>query len=207
MNRHLCLAALLLAACHRSEPAPTEQPAPVVSSAPVATADAMPLATPVARPPMEICPTPARCDALAVPAGAEISLRRTECYGSCPVYTVTVRADGTVTWNGEENVLIKGTATATVDPAQVRVLFDYATTTCLFAMKKEYRVPITDSSSAIVKVKLGAKSKETLVYPASKDTWELIGGGSSFCRPPDALFDLFDRIDKVAGTTRWIGRR
>ena len=33
-----------------------------------------------------------------------VSLERGPCFGSCPVYNVTLRSDGTATWNGERFV-------------------------------------------------------------------------------------------------------
>ena len=35
---------------------------------------------------------------------ASVSLQRGPCFGSCPIYDVTLRADGTATWNGERFV-------------------------------------------------------------------------------------------------------
>ena len=39
---------------------------------------------------------------------AQITYTAGACYGSCPAYSVTVREDGTGTWNGGTNVAVKG---------------------------------------------------------------------------------------------------
>ena len=44
-----------------------------------------------------------------------LTLERTACLGTCPVYTVTLSRDGVVEWNGEANVAVTGRATAHVD--------------------------------------------------------------------------------------------
>ena len=49
-----------------------------------------------------------------------ITLQRTACFGACPVYTVSIYADGTVAYNGERFVEVEGTQTGSIDPASGR---------------------------------------------------------------------------------------
>src|SRR3982751_1541119 len=51
-----------------------------------------------------------------------ITLERTACFGTCPVYTVTIYTDGTVIYNGTQFVDVKGEQTSTIDPATVEQL-------------------------------------------------------------------------------------
>src|SRR5438093_11038358 len=37
-----------------------------------------------------------------------ITLERSECYGTCPIYSVAIRGDGSGTYRGEKYVAIKG---------------------------------------------------------------------------------------------------
>lgn len=52
-------------------------------------------------------------------AGPEaIRYETSPCFGMCPVYTVTVRRDGSGTFTGMRNTQVKGDRTFTVTPAQ-----------------------------------------------------------------------------------------
>src|SRR5882724_1752479 len=62
------------------------------------------------------------------PTDALVRLQRTSCFGPCPVYTVTLDARGTVTYEGERFVRVVGRRTAQVE----RIHF--------FQMRDAYRV-------------------------------------------------------------------
>src|SRR5690606_14256171 len=53
-----------------------------------------------------------------------LSLSRTACFGTCPVYTLTVYQDGTVVYEGENHVDMTGIQTTTIDPETVQQLID-----------------------------------------------------------------------------------
>ena len=48
-----------------------------------------------------------------------ITLERTACFGSCPIYTVAIYSDGTVVYNGERFVEMMGEHTSEIDPEVV----------------------------------------------------------------------------------------
>ena len=52
----------------------------------------------------------------------QISLSRTQCYGRCPVYSVLVRADGSVAYTGGMHVKALGARTATVSAEDLDLL-------------------------------------------------------------------------------------
>ncbi len=59
---------------------------------------------PFQRPPVETSGCPAEGTTGLLPRsgpGDFVELQRTSCFGSCPVYTVQIRADGEITWRGE----------------------------------------------------------------------------------------------------------
>ena len=60
--------------------------------------------------------------AAAQDAEVAITLERGACFGSCPVYRVTIYTDGTVTFEGELFVQTEGTHTTTIEPAVVQQL-------------------------------------------------------------------------------------
>ena len=64
-------------------------------------------------------PDPALTKLSKVPADTKISMSRTACYGRCPVYTVTISADGAVAWNGKRFVAVTGKRTRKISKKAV----------------------------------------------------------------------------------------
>src|SRR5690606_21346322 len=52
-------------------------------------------------------------------ADAVITLERTACFGACPIYTVSILADGTVLYNGERFVDVEGEQAGQIEPETV----------------------------------------------------------------------------------------
>lgn len=87
----------------------------------------------------------------------EVTLERTACYGTCPMYKVTLKSDGTIIYEGQRFVETLGTYTGTAYGferlAQLILAANY------FNLKDEYTRPITDMPSAITSVVRGGKRK------------------------------------------------
>ena len=120
---------------------------------------------------------------------AEITLSRTVCFGSCPAYTVYVRGDGWVEYNGEVFVEVEGHQTAQVDPAEVRRLIQAFYRINFFALHNEYKTFWTDGPMLGVSILIAGQFKG------------IVDAGDG----PMRLFELSKAIDQVAGTKRWIG--
>src|SRR5438128_1704045 len=75
-----------------------------------------------------------------VPPDAIIRLQRTSCFGPCPIYTVTIDARGTVTYDGERFVRVVGRRTAQINRSTVAALLARAEQTRFFQMRDAYRV-------------------------------------------------------------------
>lgn len=56
------------------------------------------------------------------PLRLRITLERTYCLGTCPVYTVTVYGDGRVAWNGMDNVAVVGPKQTRIERREVERL-------------------------------------------------------------------------------------
>jgi Domain of unknown function (DUF6438) len=132
-----------------------------------------------------------------LPADAQIQLRRTSCFGPCPVYTVTIDARGEVTYVGEKFVRVGGRQTARIDPSVVAKLLARADGIRFFDLRDAYRViqnpdgsstTVTDLPTTIVTVTANARSKRVE---------DCLGA-------PDALKEFEREIDEAAGTKRWI---
>jgi hypothetical protein len=130
-----------------------------------------------------------------------IALDRAPCFGTCPVYGLTISAAGVVRFTGKRHTAHVGEATARIPAARVDSLlrelgdggyFDFAdvyepgTAACGRAA--------TDSPSATTRVVLSGRRKEIRHYYGCDDA-------------PQALVALERRIDEVAGSARWVGAR
>lgn len=139
-------------------------------------------------------------------AGAEpgdstlVTLERTPCFGSCPVYTVSISGTGMVRFAGTRFTTQLGEAVAEIPPARVDSLVDELRSGGYFEFADAYVVDApacgryaTDSPTVITSVFTDGVRKEIR---------HDYGCGSA----PAALAGLERRIDEVAGTGRWTGR-
>src|SRR5262245_27804547 len=51
-----------------------------------------------------------------------ITLERTACHGTCPIYKLTINGDGTVIYEGQDFVQVKGEQTASLSLDQIQEL-------------------------------------------------------------------------------------
>lgn len=127
----------------------------------------------------------------------EITVERTACYGTCPVYKVTLRSDGTVSYEGKEFVKAKGRRSGRISPVDFQQLARQVQHIGFFDMKDEYvskqnpngsRSRVTDLPTTLTTVQQG-KNRKTV-----KDYY----GG------PEALRELEDLIDRVSRSETWV---
>ena len=118
----------------------------------------------------------------------QITLERTACFGFCPVYTVTLRDDGSVAYNGKEHVKVTGQQTWKIDPAAVRALAQEMQDAGFFELQDEYRAMVTDHPTVLTSLTAGGRTKKVINYVAG----------------PQKLKDIEARIDQVAGTQRYV---
>jgi hypothetical protein len=140
---------------------------------------------------------PASAQDTALPSDTLIRLQRTSCFGPCPIYTVTIDARGTVTYNGEQSVRVVGLRTAHIDTSVVARLLARAESIRFFDMRDTYRViehpdgtvtSVTDLPTRFVSVTVDRRTKTVEDYIAA----------------PDSLAEFEQEIDAAAGTKRWI---
>jgi hypothetical protein len=129
-----------------------------------------------------------------------ISLERTPCFGGCPVYRVSVTADGVVSYEGVAGVRHQGPASKRIPPGQVSALMSELERAGYFSFAPRFTPAdpacgryATDSPSAITSVTAGTRS-----HRIEHD----YGCGSA----PGALVVLERRIDEVLGSAEWTGR-
>ena len=136
-------------------------------------------------------PAAASAPAPSAPSAQEpitITLERTICFGFCPAYTVTLAADGTVTYNGKQHVKTMGSRTWKIDPAAVRALAKEMADAGYFELENEYRAMVTDHPTTYTSLTIGGRTKKVKNYVAG----------------PPKLKDLEEKIDAVAGTAKYV---
>lgn len=133
-------------------------------------------------------------------AAPVITLERTPCFGTCPVYRVSLRRDGTVEFVGERFVTQEGRVTAAITPGAVDSLVAELEAGGYFGFAERYLhgepacgLYATDSPTVITRVTSSGRSREI------RHDYGCSGA-------PPALGRLERRIDEVAGVSRWTGR-
>jgi len=126
------------------------------------------------------------------PASIRIKLERGPCYGTCPVYSVELSGDGTVTYNGKQFVLVKGQHASRIAPAAVSALLDKVRAADFWSLQPRYAARITDNPEYSVTVTAGGRTKSVTDY---------VGREAGM---PANVTALEEEIDRVAGTKRWV---
>jgi hypothetical protein len=121
---------------------------------------------------------------------AVITLERTACFGTCPVYKLTIYGDGRVVYVGGDFVGVKGTQTAEITRADVKAVVDEFYRIDYFSLQSEYTAPITDLPTTITSISIGGTRKQVTDYHGA----------------PQKLRDLEKRIDEIAGSSKWVER-
>jgi hypothetical protein len=134
------------------------------------------------------------------PAATSVSLERRPCFGTCPVYAVTIVGSGAVRFEGRRFVADSGTFTGTVPKARVDSLLAELDAAGYFALADRYVAGApgceryaTDLPTVITEVRFRGRAKRV----------EHDHG----CTGAPAVFDsLEQRIDHVAGVATWVAR-
>jgi len=119
-----------------------------------------------------------------------ITLERTACHGTCPVYKLNIEGNGTVTYEGQDFVQVKGKQTASLSPAQIQDLFSAFEETKFFTLTDYTHEDTTDSPTVITSITLNGKTKTVHHY---------YGDNSA----PQELFDLESKIDEITNSKQW----
>jgi hypothetical protein len=125
------------------------------------------------------------------PQSVVISLERGPCFGSCPVYRVTMYGDGTVRYDGMDHVRTRGSQTAVISSGTVKQLVDEIERIGFFTLRDSYtEVSVTDAPTVVLSVAADGKKKRLKHYLGD-------------FKAPKTLEAIETRIDEVAGTGRW----
>lgn len=150
-------------------------------------------------------PAPAPGPDAQATAAAEsiaVTLERTPCFGTCPVYRVTIMRSGEVRFHGKQHVAHTGLATVTIPTPRVDSLLLELEAGGYFGFADAYVMDspacgmyATDSPTVITSVRVRDGETKTIRHDR----------GCSAA--PRELSRLEQRIDDVAGTAKWTMRR
>jgi uncharacterized protein DUF6438 len=133
-------------------------------------------------------------------SAAVVSLERGPCFGTCPVYAVSVTRTGAVRFVGRRFVRDSGTIVAAIPAARVDTLLALIEAAGFFGFADVYRSGgpgceryATDLPTVFVEVGSGARHKRVEHDHGCADA-------------PPALAELETRIDSVIGTAKWTGQ-
>ena len=123
-----------------------------------------------------------------------ITLERTMCFGKCPVYTLTIYGDGTVSYEGKKHVAVMGSQMASIGERKVNQLIDEFMRINYFSLQNSYtKRGMTDMPSAITSIRIGGREKTVRHYYGDRTA------------PPE-LKQRESRIDEIVGSARWVKR-
>lgn len=125
-------------------------------------------------------------------ADTEISIEHTVCFGSCPIYTVTIAGDGRVTYDGGFHVAFAGRVEEQVDPAAVAALIEQFRAAQFFGLEDRYEAPVTDLPSTVLRLRLGKAEKTVVDYAGLYDGM------------PPSVIALERAVETLARSARWV---
>jgi len=140
-----------------------------------------------------------------IPKDTNITLDRSGCYGTCPIYRLTIEADGSVTFEGRDYVKTKGTAKGHISQEQLRQLISEFEKIDYFSLRERYQDAddgcpsfATDMPSADTSIQMNSRKKSVSHYLGC---WER---GGDFKIYPAALYKLEEKIDEIVNSKQWI---
>ena len=119
-----------------------------------------------------------------IPEDFSLMMKRTGCHGECPIYEVAVSADGTVLFQGEAFVEMKGRYTKTVDVETLGALISELKKADFWSLNEKYDNPqIMDLPSCTITCNMDGKSHTVL----------------NRFDAPEKLDNLQTKIDEIIG--------
>ena len=184
------------------------------------------------REPVVIQPTPAtQLAEQPIPSDLLITLERTWCLGSCPIYKVAIDGSGCVIWKGRDFVDVEGEQFAQVPLDAVRTLMARFESIDFANLRGSYDVSVSDIPSAYVTLRKDGQSKRVRIRGAwfvRRGRGSVIVSGDDesaglvdlertdldaaaierrvkYAATFEALDQLAEAIDLATSTARWIG--
>lgn len=138
----------------------------------------------------------------AIPDDLLITLERKGCYGTCPIYKLIVKTDGSVLFEGEQFTDTFGKAEGKISEDKVKQLIEEFNNADYFNLNGKYDTKNcyqwTDDSSTVTSIQINGEKKSVDHYHGCKE------GSDNFEKELAKLIKLEDKIDEIVETKRWI---
>jgi len=119
-----------------------------------------------------------------------ITLHRGMCFGTCPVYSLTILGNGTVFYYGNNFVDTLGMVKYQIETSDVQTLIDMSYELDYFSFKDSYQILVTDHSSTTTSFTVGNATKIIYNYANSA---------------PAALNEFENKIEEIANSKQYVG--
>jgi hypothetical protein len=133
-----------------------------------------------------------------------VVLERTNCFGTCPVYTIAINGNGLVEYSGRQFVRVHGSQTASIDRNTLDDLLRSFDRTHFLAFTSSFQQDCTDMPGVIVTITADGRSKRVEsdeLCPEHGDFLKSVY--RRFSRQEDFL-TLAREIDSVTASDRWV---
>lgn len=142
-----------------------------------------------------------------------IALERTGCYGTCPIYTLAISADGTIIFSGSYTTKVNGVMQwkrsgvikSSISPEQLHQLLMEFEKVNYFSLQNSYRdvrdgcpTNATDSPSVYTSIQINGQKKSVEHYLGC------LYSTRDFAVYPKELVALENRIDEIVNTKQWM---
>ncbi len=150
-------------------------------------------------------------------------MKRSGCYGRCPIYDLTIEPDGKVLFEGKFWTKITGKAEDKLTVEQSTQLFTEVEKANFFSLESNYNYNskncpdlATDLPSVILSIQINKKSKTIEHYLGCFEKYTPKKNNSGNIRVekdwtekvfPQQLYNLENKIDEIVETKRWIGEQ
>lgn len=121
----------------------------------------------------------------------KISLSRSGCYGTCPIYSVEVFGDGRVIYDGDRYVDVIGRHEYRIPVEQVRGLLDTFRRSDAWSLESDYSAMTTDSPTYCLSIHLDGQERVIQDYVGLR-----VG-------MPQIVRHLQDAVDRISRAREW----
>ena len=137
-----------------------------------------------------------------VPKDLLITFERTPCYGTCPDYTLTINAKGSVKFHGGSFTKVKGTRTSKLTNAKLRSIIQKFDAAMFSSLKDAYDNPAV---CGMMVTDLPNKKFSLRALGITKNVFREGGCIGTDASKPELkrLDELADFIDQITNSIRW----
>jgi len=121
-----------------------------------------------------------------------ITLERTACFGTCPVYSLRIKGDGTVIYSGVDFVKTEGIHETKISMDAINQLILEFEKADYFSLNDSYTsFGASDMPSVNTSISIGGQTKAIEHYHGDRSA-------------PKQLTELENKIDEIVNTEQWI---